>query len=92
MSSITNFIRQIIRGPEYLEVDKTLNEGEKRRIRFINYIGILAFGNMLLYLCIYLILDSVLYTPALITLSLVMTGLFGVIYLNIRRNPRRSAG
>lgn len=64
-----NWLLDIINGGVKLKDNSLLSEGDKRRIRFVNYISLIAIASMLSYSLLYAIIDIKLFLPAILFLS-----------------------
>ncbi len=73
---------QFIRSKFSVEENKSVSEGENRRIRFVNYIGLIVIANMILYVMLYLFINATLFLPAIVFLSVSSLLTFGIIFLN----------
>jgi signal transduction histidine kinase len=72
---------------EFAETDlPKLSQDEQRRIRLVNYIGLITIVNMLSYVIIYAVVDFLLFQYACIILSIASAITIGIIIINKQGN------
>ena len=82
MKGFVQFVSRFVHGNFRADVGNLHTKAEMRRIRLVNYIGLISITSMMSYAVFYMVFDIELFLPAILFLSASSMIALGVIVIN----------